>query len=406
MDGVATAKRPTVEGERRLAIASVFGHPLDPKTWSGAPFNLAQALEDRGVSVVGIDTGPALIVKLRLAVDHLAHGGDAPLDGDRVRRDLLARRLGAAASEAANEAVILHTGTLDLPPPRNTVARHLLYCDHTWDLSLRHRPDVDILDAGYIRRVEELEQQSYRSLDHIFTFGDYVRDNLIAHYRVTPARVTTVGSGMGAITPYHGAKDYTRAELLFVCKHLFAEKGGFLLLEAFRRVRARKPDAILNIVAKSPPSGLAREPGVCVHEFLPWNQLQQLFRSATLLAQPMLNDPWGQVYLEAMVSRTPPVGLNRNGLPEIVEGGQHGFLVPHAEPLALAETILAALNDPRRLMAMGESGQRSVLDRFSWDKVASIIAAKVFASDDRFKAGEIDSIDTRERGSAWPTRLH
>jgi glycosyltransferase involved in cell wall biosynthesis len=388
MDGVGTAKRPILTGERRLAITSVFGPPLDPKTWSGAPFNLAQALEGRGVSVAGIDTGPAPIVKLRLAVDHLAHGGNAPLDGDRVRRDLLARRLGAAASEAANELVVLHTGTLDLPPPPNGAARHFLYCDHTWDLSLRHRPNVDRLDAAYVHRVEELEQRSYDSLAHIFTFGDFVRDNLIGHYGVAPDRVTTVGSGMGAVAPYHGAKNYTRPKLLFVCKHLFAAKGGFLLLEAFRRVRARRPEAVLEIVAKSPPAGLAREAGVSVHEFLPWNQLQQLFRTATLLVQPMLNDPWGQVYLEAMVSRTPPVGLNRNGLPEIVEGGRHGFLVPHAAPQALADTILAALDDPRRLAAMGESGQRSVLERFTWDKVAAAVAARIFDSPDRFETNE------------------
>jgi glycosyltransferase involved in cell wall biosynthesis len=391
---------------RRLVITSVFGPPLDPKTWSGAPFNLAHGLEDRGVSVIGLDTGPALFSKLRLAVDHLRHGGDAPLDGDRVRRDLLARRLSAAASEATNEAVVLHTGTLDLPPPPNGAARHVLYCDHTWNLSLRHHPDVEKLDADYISRVEELEQRSYDALCHIFTFGDYVRDNLIDHYGVAPDRVTTVGSGMGSIAPYHEPKDYTRAELLFVCKHLFAAKGGFLLLDAFRRVRSRRPDVVLNIVAKAPPPGIAREPNVRVHEFLPWNRLQQLFRTATLLVQPMLNDPWGQVYLEAMVSRTPPVGLRRNGLPEMVEEGRHGFLVPDADPEALAETILDALDDPRRLAAMGDTGQRSVLERFSWNRVAAVVAAKIFDMPDRPDAMEIDTTGTHERSRGWPARLH
>ena len=90
--------------------------------------------------------------------------------------------------------------------------------------------------------------------------------------------------------------------------------------------------------------------------------------------QPMLNDPWGQVYLEAMASRTPVMGLNRNGLPEIVDGGRHGFLVDRADPAALAEAILCAVSDPQRLERMATAAQRHVLQNYSWNRVAERIA--------------------------------
>src|SRR3546814_11340109 len=89
----------------------------------------------------------------------------------------------------------------------------------------------------------------------------------------------------------------------------------------------------------------------------------------------MLNDPWGQVYLEALTSRTPVLGLERNGLPEITENGRHGFMVQQADPVALADAILDAMSAPDRLVAMGHSGQRHVLDNYSWDKVAPAVAA-------------------------------
>ena len=104
-----------------------------------------------------------------------------------------------------------------------------------------------------------------------------------------------------------------------------------------------------------------------------WQELQQLYRDTTLLVQPMLNDPWGQVYLEAMVSRTPVMGLVRNGLPELVDGGRHGFLVDRADPKALAEAILCALSDPARLERMASTAQRYVLGTHSWDRVAERI---------------------------------
>jgi len=115
-------------------------------------------------------------------------------------------------------------------------------------------------------------------------------------------------------------------------------------------------------------------PGITFHAHLPWNALQQLYRDATLLVQPMLNDPWGQVYLEAMASRTAVMGLNRNGLPELVDGGRHGFLVDRADPMALAEAIVSAVSDAQRLERMATTAQRHVLKNYSWSRVAERIA--------------------------------
>ena len=95
---------------------------------------------------------------------------------------------------------------------------------------------------------------------------------------------------------------------------------------------------------------------------------------ASLLVEPMINDPWGQVYLEALLSRTPPIGLDRNGLPEIIGGGKYGFLVREASAAALAETILDASSDPDRLAAMAEAGQRHALSTYSWERTAERIA--------------------------------
>ena len=89
----------------------------------------------------------------------------------------------------------------------------------------------------------------------------------------------------------------------------------------------------------------------------------------------MLNDPWGQVYLEAMVSRTPVMGLNRNGLPELVDGGRHGFLVDRADPPALAEAIVSAVSDPAAARAHGRSRPAPRRwQNYSWDRVAERIA--------------------------------
>jgi len=363
----------------RVAITCVFGDPRDMRSWSGAPANLANALEKLGVVVDGIRPRMSRMAKLGVAAANMIAGHGRPLNSEHILRSMRSRRrLGeqvVAEARRLGARHVLHTGTFDLPTPDGDGAQHYLYCDHSWALARTHHLHSKRYSGKAMAAFEEAERQSLRGLAHVFTFGAYVRDNLIAHYGLSPDRVTTVGSGMGAIERYDGPKSYDEPRLMFVAKHLFQAKGGLLLLEAFELARRRRPDLALTIVGDERSRAFVGErPGITFHAYLPWAALQQLYRDSTLLVQPMLNDPWGQVYLEAMVSRTPVMGLNRNGLPEMIDGGHIGFLVDRAEPAALAEAILCAVADPGRLARMADTAQRHVLANYSWNRVAERIA--------------------------------
>jgi glycosyltransferase involved in cell wall biosynthesis len=377
LDAVTSFRQPRFD---RVAITSVFGNPRELRTWSGAPANVASALERLGVIVQAVHPRIGRMAKARVAVVDMLAGRGRPLSGEQVLRSLaVRRRLAAQVDDAVRHLGVrhvLHTGTLDLlpSPGMGGDARHYLYCDHTWALASTHHPLASRYTDRARRAFEQAERQSLSGLAHIFTFGRYVRDNLIAHYGLSPDRVTAVGSGMGAIEPWRGPKDFSRPALLFVAKHLFQAKGGVLLLEAFRIARRRRDDLTLTIVGDERSRAFVPpQRGVTFRAHLPWEDLQQLYRDSTLLVQPMLNDPWGQVYLEAMASRTPVMGLARNGLPELVDGGRHGFLVDRADPEALAGAILCALSDPERLERMAAAAQRYVLGAHGWDRVAERI---------------------------------
>jgi glycosyltransferase involved in cell wall biosynthesis len=363
-----------------VAIASVFGDALDPKTWSGAPNNVATSFERMGISVSSLFARVSKLDKYGLALRHISSGYGIPKNSESLFRDAVGRRHRARklARLARQQGVkrVLHTGTLDLPACDADEDDHYLSCDQTWDLSLRYRPDLASHTARARSAFDAIERDCYAQMRHIFTFGDYVRDNLIAHYGVEPARVTSVGSGMGQIDPFFGPKVYEAGMLLFVAKHLFAAKGGHLALEAFRQVKAKRPELRVVVVWDGHDPDLPRRyPDVEFMSKLRWGVLTWLYREASLLVQPMLNDPWGQVYLEALVSRTPVLGLNRNALPEITQNGKHGFLVDDADSDAIARTILDAMSDPARLARMGLDGQRYVLRHHSWDRAAKKMAA-------------------------------
>lgn len=364
----------------RVALSSVFGNPLDRRTWSGAPFNVGRCLQKLGVAVEGIHAGSSRGGRALLSLRYLLQGYGLPRTSEALLRMPEARRQAARhLAEIAHRRHIhhiLHFGSLDLPPADlSDGVKHYLYCDHDWSLSLRHRTDMASYSPRALDAFERQEQAALTAAEHVFTFGAYVRDHIISHYGLAPDRVTAVGSGMGQIEAYEQPKGFTRPSLLFVAKHIFAAKGGHLLVEAFRLARIQRPDLTLTIVGdEGSRRHVPPHPGIHFHARLPWRELQRLYRMSTLLVQPMLNDPWGQVYLEALASRTPVIGLMRNGLPEILEHGRHGFLVEQAEPAALADTILQALSDPDRLARMAWSGQQHVLRSYSWDSVAQRMA--------------------------------
>jgi glycosyltransferase involved in cell wall biosynthesis len=365
---------------QRIAIASVHGDPLNPRTWSGAPYNVATGLTQAGFSVVGIDTRFNRMRQATFAAAHLMQGLGRPSSTEKLNRGLAPRayRARLVADAVRRQAIgrVIHMGTLDLPLLGvDDGAVHYLFCDQTWDLSLRYRPDRADYPEAALLMYEALERESLAGMRHIFTFGDYVRHNLVDHYGIPAARVTAVGSGMGNIPPYAGPKNYEHGHLLFVAKHLFRAKGGDLALEAFQRARLHRPDLRFVMVGNDLPRAVLRHAeNVLVYPHISWERLEALYHGAALLVQPMLNDPWGQVYLEALNTRTPVIGLSRNGLPEITENGKHGFLIDKPDPETLAQTILRAVSDPDRLACMGTTGQLHVVRNYSWEFVVAKIA--------------------------------
>ncbi|MBX5492124.1 MAG: glycosyltransferase family 4 protein [Chloroflexi bacterium] len=79
----------------------------------------------------------------------------------------------------------------------------------------------------------------------------------------------------------------------------------------------------------------------------------------------------GLSVLEAMASGTPVVASRLGGIPEIVDDGVTGFLVPPGDVEALRERLAYLLERPRLAAAMGAAARERVLDRFTWRACAA-----------------------------------
>jgi starch synthase len=114
---------------------------------------------------------------------------------------------------------------------------------------------------------------------------------------------------------------------------------------------------------------------IWIPEMLPKPSVIQLLTHALAFVCPSVYEPLGIVNLEAMACSTAVVASRVGGIPEVVEEGVTGLLVPPDDPAALADALNALLRDAARAAAMGRAGRLRAVDEFSWDAVAVQTAA-------------------------------
>jgi starch synthase len=121
-----------------------------------------------------------------------------------------------------------------------------------------------------------------------------------------------------------------------------------------------------------------------IEQMVPRPALIQLLTHATVFVCPSVYEPLGIVNLEAMACEAPVVATRTGGIPEVVEDGVTGLLVPieprgdgtgePVDPVAfardLAERIETVLNDPALAGRFGEAGRKRAVDHFGWGAIA------------------------------------
>ncbi len=185
--------------------------------------------------------------------------------------------------------------------------------------------------------------------------------------------------------------------LVGVVARLEAEKGHHTLLDAWPRVLERVPVARLLIVGegsmaaelhdRAEAMGLLGEPcegDACVgtRHARPGATLVFTGRREDVPAVtaaldvavlPSYREAQGLVILEAMALARPVVATRVGGIPEMIEDGVTGLLVPAHDPGALAAAIVRLLTDHPLADTLARNGHRMVRERFCVERMVAAI---------------------------------
>jgi glycosyltransferase involved in cell wall biosynthesis len=177
-----------------------------------------------------------------------------------------------------------------------------------------------------------------------------------------------------------------RAPIVFTAGRLVRKKGFEYLVDAAAELARSHPAARVLIAGDGDlrdelAARAAALPNVVLLGNRSQDEIARLAAAADVIAVPSVRDDAGNVdglpnfALEALASATPVVATRAGGLPQAIEDGANGLLVPERDVQALAAAIRALLDQPERAHAIGAHARARVIREFGWARVAESFEA-------------------------------
>lgn len=240
----------------------------------------------------------------------------------------------------------------------------VVYCAHGWAWD---RP-MPALGKLAVRTVERLLAAV---TDQIVCISDHERRTAIAA-GISPSKLVVVRNAVSAQAPVGEADapawlwPSEKLRVLFVGR-LDRQKGLDVLVSALALLDNEVHAVVVGAPVLADGKVLVKPANVTQIGWLTPGQLETLFVRAQVLVVPSRWDGFGLIAAEAMRAGLPVVASRVGGLPEVVEDGVTGVLVPAGSPEALADAIRKLDNETLR--EMGEAGRRRVAQLFTMERL-------------------------------------
>jgi len=346
-------------------------------------------------------------------------------DGPREDGDGVTGYSDPAGLAGANAA--LRTLGVDLEMAADTAGADVLH-SHTWYANMAGHLGGLLNDVPHIVSAHSLEplrpwkaeqlgggyalsswaeKTAYEGAARVIAVSGGMREDILRSYpSLDPDDVVVVHNGIDlagwarpsedvidAVAQQFGV-DRSRPTVIFVGR-ITRQKGLPYLLRAVQQL---PPEVQLVMCAGAPDTpeianevstaflGLReqRTGVVWIEEMLPRQQVSALLAASTVFVCPSVYEPLGIVNLEAMAVGLAVVGSATGGIPEVIDDGVTGLLVPieqatdgtgtpvHPDQFVgdLAAALTSMTDDPARAASMGAAGRQRAEDHFSWESIA------------------------------------
>ena len=233
-------------------------------------------------------------------------------------------------------------------------------------------------DMGILRgRKHRIAYRLLAAMPHrVFAVSEQVRQHVVDVDGVNPAKVQVVYNGLDLEQFGHTPRTSPPGgEFRIVTVGNVREvKGHDILLRAAISVLERFPDVSFWVAGEILEPGYfaalqeqtaAAGVGAHFHFVHDVRDTVAFLRDAHLFVLPSRSEGFSNALLEAMAAALPVVAADVGGNAEAIEEGKTGLLVPANDPAALALALTELLNEPARMLSMGEAGRSRVVELFT-----------------------------------------
>ena len=271
----------------------------------------------------------------------------------------LSRTLRAEVRDFKPDVVHLHSsfaGLVGRIVLRAIPARpRIIYCAHGWGFDIQGSATKQKIAATVERMLAPFA-------DKIVAISNYERQRGI-DIGIDPQRIVTVANGVADLPPPPPPIIGEGVRRVLFIGRLDKQKGFDTLIDAVRPLGDKIALGVVGASVVGDQSIGELPDNVTLLGWMNEAQIQQELAKVALVVVPSRWEGFGLVALEAMRAGRAVIASDVGGLPEVVENGVTGLLIPLENPATLRSALVEPSDD--QLVAMGAAGRARFLDRFT-----------------------------------------
>jgi glycosyltransferase involved in cell wall biosynthesis len=244
-------------------------------------------------------------------------------------------------------------------------------------------------------------QYIYNLADKLIVHSEMNKWQLLKRFSVEAEKVEVIPHGEYSLGWIHGMISENEArrrlnigksqKVILFFGYIRRTKGIDILLRAFERVAEDMPDAVL-VIAGSLIEGQSfsqygqiisqishRERIQCFIEYIEHEHIPTFFACADIVVLP-----YRELFAQSGVAHLAQgfgkgvIVTDVGGLPEVVEHGKTGLIVPAGDVKRLAEAMMHLLRHEELRVLMGQQAREMAMNRFSWETIAETTIKKAY----------------------------
>ena len=341
-----------------------LGDPRKNGTWSGTPYRIFTELSKRH-EVDWLDPGGMDAMAIDLYYKAMGRLTGRPVRSYSTRRFASALGRNLRRYELDKYDLLLSIGSSEIAHLETTVPIvHLT--DATYAQMVGY---YDRFDMGEKRNhdADEIQRRAFEASTQLIFASSWAARSAMNDYGVLEEKINVLHFGANQETPAKLA-ERSRGEklrLLFVGKE-YGRKGGDIAKDAVNALRAKGVDASLTMVGCCVASNVQANPGLRALPFI--ETISTFFREADIFILPTRAECAGIVFCEASAYGLPSFTTDTGGVPDYVEDGVNGRLLPpDATGEDFADAIAEVWSDQGALEEMRLSARRRYEEDLNWD---------------------------------------